>query len=63
MDCPKCKVKISVVYIISDYTQVGHLIGNKIVDTEELKHTGGISKTKTIICPICEEDITEFIIE
>lgn len=63
MDCPKCKNKISLVYVISDYTQLGHLVGNKITEYEELRNTGSISKTKTIICSKCEGDITGFIEE
>jgi len=57
--CPKCKVDISAVFVISRYTQIGQLSGNKVVQYEDVDNP--IGSTIKVECSECDTDITKHI--
>ena len=62
MKCPKCKKEITEVFVVSEFTQVGVLEGNKITEyNNELDSPVG--QTIRVLCNECQEDITKHIKE
>ena len=62
MKCPLCKEKIEDVFVISEYTQLGLLEGNKIVEYDN-DVDDPIGDTIRILCRECFGDITNFVKE
>jgi len=59
MKCPKCDAKIDHVIVYSECYQFGELEeGNKIQSYGSVEE---ITETKSINCPKCGEDITNYI--
>ena len=62
MKCPKCKVEIEDVFVISEFTQLGLLKGNVIVEYDN-DVDDPIGNTIRILCKKCFADITKFVKE
>lgn len=62
MKCPLCKKVIEDVFVISEFTQLGLLKGNTIVEYDN-DVDDPIGVTIRILCRDCFGDITKFVKE